>query len=92
MDYDDIKNYLDQNYEVYDRFTFDRVFRFLLNACYEREEAKDIIIYNCALSTLVTQERIDNEYYLKISEDDEMSDDLKELKYEIFIKQHFNRN
>jgi len=57
---------------------------------YDRFEAKEMIIHNCALSTLVMQERIYNRYYLKIFVDERISDDLLELINEIFNK-HFNR-
>ncbi len=80
------ENYIKDNYEVYDRFTFDFVFRKLLKDGYDRDEAKDIIIYNCALSTLVMQERIYNNYYYKISIDEEMSEDLIEMRNEILNK------
>lgn len=75
--------YIKENYEVFDRFTFDYLFKRLLADNYDHEEAKDIILYNCALSTLVTQERLDNEYYLEISVQDEIAPDLAELKREI---------
>ncbi|MCK4654869.1 MAG: hypothetical protein KAU01_10540 [Candidatus Cloacimonetes bacterium] len=77
------ENYLKENYEIYDRFTFDKVFRFLLSNDFEHEEAKGIIMNNCALSALVLQERIYNEYYYKISMDDEISEDLIEFINEI---------
>ena len=79
-----IEDYIKENFEVYDRFTFDSLFRNLLKDGYDHEEAKDIIIHNCALSTLVLQERIYNGYYLKISVNEIISDDLLELKNEIF--------
>jgi len=82
----ELENYIKDNYEVYDRFTFDRLFRNLLIAGYDHDEAKDIIIYNCALSTLVMQERIFNNHYYKISIDEEMSEDLIELRNEILNK------
>lgn len=81
-----LENSLKKNYIVYERFTFDRVFRFLLLNGYEHEEAKDIILHNCALSTLVLQERIHNEYYYEISMDDGLSKDLVELRNEIIEK------
>ena len=83
--------YIKENYEVYDRFTFDCLFKRLLAAGYDHEEAKDIIIHNCALSTLVMQERLYNEYYLEISVDDEMAPDLMALKEEILTKMLFER-
>ena len=95
MDYredfaEELEDYIKENYEVYDRFTFDYLFRRLLKDGYDHEEAKDIIIHNCALSTLVMQERIYNSYYLKIS-DEKISDDLLELRNEIFNKHFKNR-
>jgi len=78
-----LEDYLKGNYEVYDRFTFDDLFKRLLADGYDPEEAKDIILYNCALSTLVTQERLDNECYLEISADQMISPDLAELREEI---------
>ena len=93
MDYkeefdDYLEDYIKENYEVYDRFTFDYLFRNLLQDGYDHEEAKDIIIHNCALSTLVMQERIYNNHYLEISVREQISDDLLELVNEIFSK-HF---
>lgn len=79
-------NYLKENYEIYDRFTFDQVFRFLLSNDFEHEEAKDIIMNNCALSALVLQERIHNEYYYRISVNEEISEDLNEFISEIAEK------
>ena len=80
---DFLEDYVKDNYQVFDRFTFDYLFKRLLADGYDNEEAKDIILYNCALSTLVTQERLDNEYYLEISVQDEIAPDLAELKREI---------
>jgi hypothetical protein len=81
-----LEDYIKENYEVYDRFTFDYLFRNLLQDGYDHEEAKDIITHNCALSTLVMQERIYNGYYLEISVNEQISDDLLELMSEIFNK------
>ncbi len=78
--------YIKENYEVYDRFTFDYLFKRLLADGYDHEEAKETIQYNCALSTLVMQERLYNEYYLEISVDDEIAPDLMELKREVSNK------
>ncbi len=78
--------YVKENYKVFDRFTFDYLFKRLLIEGYEHEEAKDIIMFNCALSALVLQERIHNEYYLEISAQDEIAPDLEELKEEIANK------
>jgi len=53
--------------EVFDRFTFDYLFKRLLTDGYNNKEAKDVILYNCSLSALVMQERLDNGYYLKMA-------------------------
>jgi hypothetical protein len=79
-------DYIKENYHVYDRFTFDRLFKRLLADGYDHEEAKDVLLHSCALSTLVTQERLDNEYYLDISVDDEIAPDLAELKKQIVCR------
>ncbi len=86
MDEEYLPDYIRENYEAFDRFTFDYLFKRLLADGYDHEEAKDIILHNCALSTLVMQERIYNEYYLAISVDDTMAPDLMELKEEISYK------
>ncbi|MGD1042840.1 MAG: hypothetical protein ABR913_07205 [Sedimentisphaerales bacterium] len=78
--------------DVFDRFTFDYLFKRLLADGYDHEEAKDIILYNCALSLLVTQERLDNEYYLKIKATDGMAPDLLDMQREELKKQLFNKN
>ena len=85
-------NYIKENQEVFDRFTFDFLFKRLLVDGYDHEEAKDIILYNCALSTLVMQERLDNEYYLEISVNDVIAPDLLEFQREILDKALNNRN
>ncbi len=84
MDDEYLPDYIKENYEVFDRFTFDYLFKRLLADGYDNEDAKDIILYNCALSTLVTQERIDNEYYLEISESDTIAPDLLQLREQIW--------
>jgi len=65
-------------YKLYDRFSFDNFFRLLLNNDF------DFIICNCSLSALVFQERIYNKYYLNISTEETISDDLLELRNQIF--------
>ena len=84
MDDEYLPDYIKENYEVFDRFTFDYLFKRLLADGYDNEEAKDIILYNCALSTLVTQERIDNKYYLEICESDTTAPDLLQLREQIW--------
>ena len=71
-----LEDYMKGYHEVYDRFTFDSLFRLLLSNDFDHEEALDFILCNCSLSTLVFQERIYNKYYLNISTDEAMSDDL----------------
>ncbi|NQT01710.1 MAG: hypothetical protein HQ580_06795 [Planctomycetes bacterium] len=84
--------YIKEYPDVFDRFTFDYLFKRLLADGYDNEEAKDIILYNCALSTLVTQERIDNEYYLEIFVNDVIAPDLLDIYREEFNKAVFNKN
>jgi hypothetical protein len=86
---EDLEDYIKENDEVYDRFTFDSLFRKLLKEGYDDEEALDIIIHNCALSTLVMQERIYNSYYLKISVNEKISEDLLVLAQQ--VTKHFAR-
>jgi hypothetical protein len=83
---DELIDYVKENYEVFDRFTFDYLFKRLLADGYDNEEAKDVILYNCALSTLVMQERLDNNYYLKIRADSVIAPDLLELFLEELVK------
>lgn len=78
-----LEDYKMENYEVYDRFTFDFLIRNLLREGYDHEQAKDIIISNYALSTLVMQERICNDFFLKISANVKISEDLLQLAYEV---------
>ena len=89
MDYeteDEFLDYVKENYEVFDRFTFDYLFKRLLADGYDNEQAKDVILFNCELSLLVMQERLDNGYYLKMKADDDMAPDLSDLYCEAFIK------
>lgn len=83
---DDIEQYLLKNYECFDRFTFDKIFRFLLNEGVSHEEAKDVILFNCSLSAIIFQERIDNNYYKSICVSDTISDDLKQLATDTFME------
>ncbi len=92
MDDEYLPDYIKENYKVFDRFTFDYLFKRLLSDGYDNEEAKDIILYNCALSTLVTQERIDNEYYWEIFVNDVIAPDLLEIQREEFNKDVSNKN
>ncbi|MCH7556664.1 MAG: hypothetical protein IIB56_04310 [Planctomycetes bacterium] len=92
MDDEYLPDYIKENYEVFDRFTFDYLFKRLLADGYDNEDAKDIILYNCALSALVMQERLYNEYYLEISEEDIIAPDLLDMYKEAFNKAVFNKN
>ena len=82
---DELLGYVRENYEVFDRFTFDYLFKRLLADGYDNEQAKDVILYNCSLSALVMQERLDNGYYLKMKADDDIAPDLLGLYCEAFI-------
>jgi hypothetical protein len=55
---------------VYDRFTFDNLFRLLLKADFDREDALMFMLANCSMSALVFQERLYNKKYRKISAED----------------------
>lgn len=72
--------------KINDRFNFDKLFRALLNKGFTNEEASDYILNNFSLSALVFQERIENKYYLRISQDDIISKDLEAFQNEIFRK------
>jgi hypothetical protein len=37
-------------YKIYDKFSFDNLFRLLLNSSFEDDEALNFILCNCALS------------------------------------------
>jgi len=82
----DIEQYLSQNQECFDRFTFDKIFRFLLEQGLLHEEAKDLILFNCSLSAIIFQERIDNNYYQSISVSETISEDLRQLMTNTFIE------
>jgi len=89
----DIEKYFEENIECYDRFTFDKIFRDLLAEGYNHEEIKDLIIFNCRLSAIIFQERIDNGFYKKIRNDEKISEDLlqmtKEMLYSAILKNSY---
>ena len=60
---------------VYDRFTFDNLFRLLLSNNFDHEDAMMFMIANCSMSALVFQERIHNERYLELSIEDVLPED-----------------
>ncbi|GAI72771.1 unnamed protein product [marine sediment metagenome] len=92
MDDEYLPDYIKENYNVFDRFKFDYLFKRLLADGYDHEEAKDIIMYNCALSALVLQERMHNEYYLEMSASDTIAPDLLQMYREEFSKAVYNPN
>jgi len=65
--------------QINGRFSFDYLFRRLLQSGFGHEESKDIIVNRFCLSPLVSQERIDNGYYLRLSTQKLLADDLIEL-------------
>ena len=89
---DEILDYIKENYEVFDRFTFDYLFKRLLADGYDNEGAKDVILYNCSLSALVMQERLDNGYYLKIKATDVIAPDLLAMFHEEMMKVPYRWN
>jgi hypothetical protein len=82
---DEIENFLKKHEVCYDRFTFDKIFRFLLKNDFEREGAKDLILYNCRLSATIFQERIHNNFYKTMSAEDEVSADLLAWKIKFYL-------
>ena len=92
MDDEYLPDYIKENHNVFDRFKFDYLFKKLLANGYDHEDAKDIIMYNCALSVLVLQERIHNESYLEICVSDTIAPDLLQMYREEFIKAVYNQN
>ena len=68
--------YIKEDPDVFDRFSFDYLFKRLLADGYDNEEAKNAILYNCELSLTVMQERIDNDYYLEMRASSELAPDL----------------
>lgn len=75
----DISKFLKLYSEVYEIFTFDYVFRFLLKSNFNHKEALVKMFCHCSFSALVFQERIHNNYYLRINADEQLSEDIKEL-------------
>jgi len=78
-------------YEIYDRFSFDNLFRLLLNSSFEDDEALDFVLCNCSLSAIVFQERIYNKYYLSLSTENTTSDDLVALRSQSLFELVANR-
>jgi hypothetical protein len=80
---EEIEEFLKEHEICYDRFTFDKIFRFLLENDFDHDEAKDVIMYNCSLSALVLQKRVYNNYFYKMEVDEDISQDLLALKNEM---------
>lgn len=76
---------------INDRFTFDNLYRKLLQENYSHSEAKDFILNNYSLSSLVFQERIENNFFSKIKIN-QISEDLIELKNKIYKGILLNEN
>lgn len=52
-------------YIVYELFTFDNLFRLILDAGFNHDETMNFMISNCSFSALIFQERIhNNKFYL----------------------------
>ena|SRR3990167_5761696 len=62
-------------YIVYDCFTFDNLFRLLLKADFEYEDALMFMLANCSMSAYVFQERLHDEKYWELSAEDALSSD-----------------
>jgi hypothetical protein len=69
--------------QINERFSFDYLFRRLLRSGFGHEESKDIIVNRFSLSALVCQERIENGYYLKLSTQELIADDLIKLYQDV---------
>ena len=92
MDEDFPPIYVKEFPEVFDRFTFDYLFKRLLFDGYDHEAAKEIVLFNCALSLLVMQERLDNKYYLKMKASDGVAPDLLAMLHEELMKKPYRWN
>jgi len=54
------------SYILYDRFSFDELYKLLLESGMDDETALCFICFHCSLSAIVFQERIHNKYYKQI--------------------------
>ena len=70
-------------YIVYELFTFDNLFRLLLKADYDHEDALAFIMAFCSLSVLVFQERIHNNKYKKLQAKDALPPGLAAHKAQL---------
>jgi len=57
----------DDLYIVYDLFTFDNLFRLILNEGLSHDEVMDFMIANCSFSAHVFQERIHNKKFKSLN-------------------------
>ena len=67
-------------YIVYELFTFDNLFRLILNAGFTHDETMDFMISNCSFSALMFQERIHNEKFYSLNVVDVLSADEASVK------------
>ena len=63
-------------YLVYELYTFDNLFRLLLENGFDHEEALSFVLYNCSLSAHVFQEGIHNKRYKELSARDALPTEL----------------
>ena len=78
--------------QINDRFSFDNIFKELLEKGFSHQDALDYILETFSLSALVFQERVENKFYLEINLEDKISPDLLELKKQIFSTHYPNKN
>ena len=71
-------------YIVYDRFTFDNLFRLLLANYFDHEDALYFILTNCSMSALVFQERLHNKKYRKLSAKEVLTADEAARRAKVF--------
>ncbi|MFQ5751057.1 MAG: hypothetical protein ACE5HI_03595 [bacterium] len=68
------------NYIVYELFTFDNLFRLLLNDGFNHYEAIEFMIATCSFSAVIFQERIFNNKYLDLNNKDVLSAEEASVK------------
>jgi len=73
-------------YIVYEVYTFDNLFRLLLQSNFDHEEALCFVLCNCSLSALVFQERIHNKRYEKLSGEDALPPYLASCKAQLIYE------
>ncbi|MBI4843009.1 MAG: hypothetical protein HY809_01625 [Nitrospirae bacterium] len=70
-------------YVVYDRFTFDDLFRSLLANGYYHEDAMYFMLANCSMSAIVFQERLHNRKYRKLKAEDTLPSNEADWKRKV---------